>query len=190
MNDKEIVELYWRRSERAIAETASKYGQYCRTVAYNILGNDQDSEECVNDTWLAAWNSMPDKRPGRLNPYLARITRNFALKKVMNRSAKKRGGGEAEIALEELAGCVLPGYGIEQELEERELSEAINGFVNRLADEEQFVFISRYWFMASESEIAKKRGCSRSRINAMLKRTREKLKNYLLQEGLCTIRNG
>ena len=189
MNDREIVELYWQRSERAISETAKKYGQYCRIVAYNILGDSQDSEECVNDTWLAAWNSMPNNRPNRLNPYLAKITRNFALQKIVYRTAKKRGGGEAELALEELDDCVPSGSCIEKELEEKELSEAINRFVDRLPDEEQLAFIGRYWFLASEREIARKQGCSRSKINATLKHTREKLKNYLLQEGLCTILN-
>lgn len=190
MNDREIVELYWQRSERAIFETAKKYSQYCRIVAYNILGNSQDSEECVNDTWLAAWNSMPSNRPNRLNPYLTKITRNFALQKIVYRTAKKRGGGEVELALEELDDCVPSGYCIEKELEEKALSEAINRFVDRLPDEEQLAFIGRYWFLASEREIARKQGCSRSKINGMLKHTREKLKTYLLQEGLCTILNG
>ena len=99
MNDREIVDLYWQRSEQAIAETDNKYGKYCRIVAYNILENTQDSEECVNDTWLAAWNSMPVNRPERLNAYLAKITRNFALAKVVKRSAKKRGGGGLDLAL-------------------------------------------------------------------------------------------
>lgn len=190
MNDREIVELYWQRSERAISETAKKYGRYCRSVAYNILGDSQDSEECVNDTWLAAWNSMPNNRPSRLNPYLAKITRNFALQKIVHRGAQKRGGGEAALALEELDDCVPSGYCMEDALEEKELSEAINRFVGRLSREEQTAFIGRYWFLASEREIAQKQGCSRSKVNGMLKHTREKLKNYLLQEGLCTILNG
>lgn len=189
MNDREIVDLYWQRSEQAITETARKYGKYCRIIAYNILENTQDSEECVNDTWLAAWNSMPDKRPERLNPYLAKITRNSALAKIVKRSARKRGGGELDLALEELDACVPSDYSLEKEVEDRELAGAINSFVDRLPEEEQLVFISRYWFFASEREIAEKQGCSRSRINIMLKRTRDKLKKYLLQEGLCTILN-
>ena len=189
MNDREIVDLYWQRSEQAIAETDNKYGKYCRIVAYNILENTQDSEECVNDTWLAAWNSMPVNRPERLNAYLAKITRNFALAKVVKRSAKKRGGGELELALEELDDCVPSDYCLEKEVENRALAESINTFVDLLPAEEQLIFISRYWFFASEREIAEKQGCSRSRISAMLKRSRDKLKTYLLQEGLCAILN-
>lgn len=190
MNDREIVNLYWQRSEQAISETENKYGKYCRIIAYNILENMQDSEECVNDTWLAAWNSMPDKRPERLDPYLGKITRNAALTKIMRRSAKKRGSGELDLALEELDACIPSGYSLEQEVESRELSKAIDVFIGTLPEEEQLVFIGRYWFLATERELAEKRGCSRSRINAMLKRTRDKLKTYLLQEGLCTILNG
>lgn len=190
MNDREIVDLYWQRSEQAISETEKKYGRYCRIIAYNILENTQDSEECVNDTWLSAWNSMPDKRPERLNPYLARITRNAALTKSMKKAAQKRGGGELELALEELDACIPSGYSLEQEVEARELAKAIDAFVGTLPEEEQLVFIGRYWFLATERELAERRGCSRSRINAMLKRTREKLKKTLLQEGLCTILNG
>lgn len=189
MNDREIVDLYWQRSEQAITETDNKYGKYCRIVAYNILENTQDSEECVNDTWLAAWNSMPVNRPERLNAYLAKITRNFALAKVVKRSAKKRGGGELELALEELDDCVPSDYCLEKEVEDRALAESINTFVDLLPEEEQLIFISRYWFFASEREIAEKQGCSRSQISAMLKRSRDKLKTYLLQEGLCAILN-
>lgn len=189
MNDREIVDLYWQRSEQAIAETDKKYGSYCRIIAYNILENTEDSEECVNDTWLAAWNSMPVNRPERLNAYLAKITRNAALTKIERKSAKKRGGREKDLALEELNDCVPADYCLEKEVEDRVLAESINTFLDLLPEEEQLVFLSRYWFFASEREIAEKQGCSRSRINTMLKRTRNKLKKHLLQEGLCAILN-
>jgi len=189
MNDREIVELYWRRSEQAIRETIQKYGTYCHIIAYNILESTEDSEECVNDTWLSAWNSMPDKRPERLNAFLAKITRNHALTKIVRRTAKKRGGGEALLALEELNDCIASGYDLEREIEDRELSAAIDSFIAQLPEEEQLVFLSRYWFFATEREIAEKLGYSRSGVNAMLKRTRNKLGAYLVKEGLCTIRN-
>ena len=189
MNDKEIVDLYWMRSEQAIQETEKKYGKYCHIIAYNILGNPEDSEECVNDTWLAAWNAMPDKRPERLNPFLANITRNFALSKIVRQNAKKRGGGEVELALEELDDCIPSGYSLEKELEDRELAQAIDHFIRTLSEEEAFAFIARYYFLATEREIAEKRGYTRSKVSMMLKRSRDRLKKYLLQEGLCEIQN-
>ena len=189
MNDREIVNLYWQRSEKAITETNHKYGHYCYTVAYNILESVEDAEECVNDTWLIAWNSMPDKRPEHLSPFLSRITRNFALTKHVRRYAKKRGGGETELALDELDECIPSGYSLEKDIENRELSHAIDRFVDSLPEREQLVFISRYWFVATEREIAEKLGMSRSGVGAILKRTRIKLKKYLLEEGLCTVQN-
>ena len=189
MEDCDIIELYWQRDQGAIQETADKYGGYLWNITWNILRCHGDAEECVNDTWLAAWNSMPVNRPERLNAYLAKITRNFALAKVVKRSAKKRGGGELDLALEELDDCVPSDYCLEKEVEDRALAESINTFVDLLPEEEQIIFISRYWFFASEREIAEKQGCSRSRISAMLKRSRDKLKTYLLQEGLCAILN-
>lgn len=189
MDDREIVDLYWQRSERAIDETAQKYGSYCRIIAYNILENGEDSDECVNDTWLSAWNSMPDKRPERLAPFLGKITRNFALKKITRRNAQKRGGGEALLALEELDACVPSGYSLEREVEDRELSRAIDYFLDTLPEKEQLAFVARYWFMAGEREIAKKLHLSRSGVSAMLKRTRKKLKTFLIMEGLCTIQS-
>ena len=190
MNDSEIVNLYWERSEQAVAETVKKYGNYCHRIAYNILMNAEDSEECVNDTWLSAWNAMPDKRPDRLSPFLGKITRNFALKKIVHDHAKKRGGGEALLALEELDDCIASGYDLEQDVEDRELGKAIDRFVGQLPEKDQLVFVSRYWYLAGEREIAEKLGLTRSGVNAMLRRTRNKLKNYLIREGLCTNQNG
>ena len=187
MNDRDIVNLYWERSEQAIVETEKKYGRYCHIIAYNILNSSEDSEECVNDTWMSAWNAMPDKRPERLSPFLAKITRNFALTTIVRRTAKKRGGGETGLALEELDECVASNYDLEQEIEGRELSQAIDHFLDSLPEEEQLIFLGRYWFLATEQEIAEKTGLSRSGVAAALKRTRNKLKTYLITEGLCTI---
>lgn len=189
MNDTEIVNLYWQRSEQAITETEQKYGRYCHTIAYNILGNREDTEECVNDTWMSAWNSMPDKWPERLGPFLARITRNFALTKIMRRRAQKRGGCEAELALDELEECLSSGFDLEKEIHDRELTRAIDTFIGYLPQKEQLAFVSRYWFFATEREIAERLGLSRSGVAAMLNRTRHKLKKFLLLEGLCSIRN-
>ena len=190
MNDSEIVNLYWERSEQAVAETVKKYGNYCHRIAYNILMNAEDSEECVNDTWLSAWNAMPDKRPDRLSPFLGKITRNFALKEIVHDHAKKRGGGEMPLALEELDECITSGYDLERNVENRELGRAIDRFVEHLPEREQLVFVCRYWYLAGEREIAEKLSLSRSGVNAMLRRTRKKLKTYLITEGLCTVHNG
>ena len=190
MKDRDIVELYWRRSEQAIRETERKYGSYCRTIAFNILNNREDSEECVSDTWLAAWNAMPDKRPEKLNPFLAKIARNFALTRLKRSTAKKRGGGEAQLALEELDDVLPDGCDLQQELEEKELAAAIGAFVKRLPERERLAFLGRYWFCAGERDLAGRLGLTRGGVNAMLRRTREKLRDYLLEEGLCETHNG
>ena len=186
MKDREIVDLYWQRSEMAISETADKYGNYCHTIAYNILESTEDSEECVNDTWLSAWNSMPDKRPERLSPFLGKITRNFAISKGLAKSRQKRGGKAITVALEDLDECIASGYDLASEIEDRELEKAINRFVKALPKTEQEVFVSRYWYFETEVAIAKQQGFSKSKVNAILKRTRSKLRDYILQEGLCT----
>ena len=185
MDDKEIVNLYWNRSERAIEETAIKYGSYCRTIAYNILSNPEDSEECVNDTYMSAWFSMPDKRPDKLSPFLAKITRNHALHLIEKQQRQKRGGREAELALEELAECIPAKQTVEAQLEAKELCIAINYFLSLLPADERSVFFSRYFFMASVAEISEKFHFSRSKTLSMLHRTRIKLQKFLVQEGLC-----
>ena len=190
MNDKQIVDLFWQRSESAISETAGKYGKYCYTIAFNILESAQDSEECVNDTWLSAWNSMPDKRPEKLSPFLGKITRNFAISKALEKTRKKRGGGALPLALDELDDCVASGFSLEEELDARELERAMNAFVRSLPETERQVFVLRYWFLETEERIAKRQGFSRSKVGAMLKRIRNKLRNYLMQEGLCEIQKG
>lgn len=188
MNDREIVNLYWQRAETAITETERKYGSYCHTIAYNILENVEDSEECVSDTWLSAWNTMPDRRPERLSPFLGRITRNFAISKAIAKCREKRGGKSITLALEELDECIASGYSLEDEIEERELEQTINRFVNCLPEVERMVFVSRYWFLDTEVGIARKQGFSKSKVSAMLKRTRDQLRKYLIQEGLCVSR--
>jgi len=185
MQDEKIVELYWQRSDEAIRETEKKFGAYCRTIAYNILQNGEDSEECVNDTWLGAWNSMPDRRPARLAPYLGRITRNLSLNRALAQSRKKRGGGEFAVALEELGDCVPSDDSPEKELERRELNRAISNFVAALPETERRVFLARYWYFAGVDDIAARLGFTHSKVASMLSRTRRKLKTQLTEEGLC-----
>ena len=185
MKDTEIVELYWQRSERAVEESDRKYGAYCRTVAYNILENSEDAAECVNDTWLSAWNAMPDKRPSRLGAFLARITRNGAIGKALERSRLKRGGGQIPLALDELEECLPGGCDPEKELQRKELEDALRRFVHALPRDEKRVFLARYWYLTPVAEIAEKLGFSQSKTAGMLHRTRKKLQRMLQEEGLC-----
>ncbi len=190
MEDAAIVDLYWQRSDRAISETDRKYGRYCHRIAYNICANKEDAEECVNDTWFRAWNSMPFERPSVLSGFLGAIARNLALDRYRAKHSLKRGGGEMPLALDELDDCVASGFSLEEELDARELERAMNVFVRSLPETERQVFVLRYWFLETEERIAKRQGFSRSKVGAMLKRIRNKLQNFLMQEGLCEIQKG
>ena len=184
MADGHIVDLYWERSENAITETASKYGKYCYSIAYNILTNHHDAEESVNDTYLGAWNSMPPHRPTILSTFLGKITRRIAIKKWQKEHAVKRGGGEIVIALEELEDCIPADQSIEREIETAELGKVIDKFVMHLSLTERKIFICRYWYLDSISEICQQFGFSQSKVKSMLHRTRKKLQVYLKREGV------
>ncbi len=183
MEDARIVDLYWQRSEEAITQTQIKYGRYCSAIASNILNNEQDAEECVNDTYLAAWNSMPDQRPLRLSAYLGKITRNFALTRRKRIQAKKRGGDQTEAAFDELSECIPGPEDPEQIVLKQELSHRIEAFLRELPETEKLVFVSRYWYMAPVDEIAAKFGFSRAKTAGMLHRLRIRLRNTLAEEG-------
>ncbi len=186
MEDREIVDLYWQRSDLAISETDRKYGRYCRTIARNICGDEADAEECVNDTWFSAWNRMPAERPHVLSAYLGCITRSLAINKLRAGQRQKRGGGEAPLALDELAEC-LAGGGDEPQraLEEKELEEAVGRFVAALPAAEKTVFVLRYWYLAPVAVIAKRMGFTQAKVKSSLFRTRKRLRDYLQKEGLC-----
>ena len=183
MEDQQIIELYWGRSERAIEETAAKYGRYCHAIALGILHDDMEAEESVNDTWLDAWNSMPPHRPSVLAAFLGQITRRISIDRWRRRSAEKRGGGEIAVALEELSECATGGGDVEQEAELRALGEALNDFLHSLPRTEQQVFLCRYWYMDSIEDISKRFGFSQSKVKSMLHRTRGKLRGYLTEKG-------
>lgn len=185
MEDSKIVDLYWQRRDAAITETDKKYGPYCKTVAYNILENREDSDECVNDTYLRAWNSMPDARPKALSTYLAKITRNLAISRLRARNSLRRGGGETTLALEELAEIVPAEQNLEAMIERREMTRLLNELLAALEGEERRVFLARYFFMTPVKEIAGRFGFSESKVKSMLSRTRGKLRRYLKEEGLC-----
>ena len=185
MEDAQIIDLYWQRSEDAIPETESKYGRYCRAIADNVLSNTLDAEECVNDTWLGAWNSMPQNRPRLLAPYLAKLTRWLSLTRLRERNARRRGGGETALVLDELSEVVSDGTDLEKRVEFKELSAALKHFLYGLDETEAQVFLARCWYMAPVKEIAAKYGFTPGKVSTMLHRTRGKLQDYLREEGLC-----
>lgn len=183
MDDEKILDLYFARDERAVAETDRKYGCYCFTLANSILHNDQDAEETVSDTYLKAWNAIPPKRPGIFRLFLAKITRNLAFSRWRQYSAGKRGGGEMTLVLEELGDCVAAPGCVEEGLDAKELARAIRVFLNTLPEREQDIFLRRYFFVEESGEIAKRYGMKPATVLRTLSRTREKLKKYLTQEG-------
>ena len=183
MEDKKIIDMYLRRDEAAISATAKKYGNYCYSVAYNILYSKEDAEESVNDTYHAAWNCMPPHRPNVLATFLGKITRRISIDRWRKTQAVRRGGGEITLALEELGECVEGTGSVEEELERQELIGVINLFLKSLPDTERRVFLCRYWYMDSVSDIAGHFGFSGSKITSMLHRIRGKLRCQLEKEG-------
>ncbi len=184
MEDNQIIELFMSRSENAINETMSMYGKYCYAIAFSLLANSEDASECVNDTFLAAWNSIPPNHPSNLSLYLGRITRRISIDRLRRTHAIKRGGSELTLALEELDECIHTSENIEHTLEVKELSVAINDFLSTLSQTERDVFVCRYWFLASVKTISEKFKFSQSKTKAILYRTRTKLKAFLIKEGL------
>ena len=184
MDDKAILDLYWSRSEKAISETDAKYGAYCFTIAYNILNNREDSEESVSDTYMAAWNSMPPKRPAMLSAFLGKITRDIALDHGKKRSRLKRGGGELELCLDELEDCVSGQESTEDKVIRKETIAAVNHFLSSLSETERKIFLCRYWYLDSVKDIAERFGFSPNRTSVMLRRIRQKLNTHLEKEGL------
>lgn len=183
MEDNQIVELYFQRDTEAIKETDRKYGSYCFAIADNILHNREDSEECVNDTWLSAWNAMPPQRPKVLRMFLAKITRNLSFNRFNARNAEKRGGGEIHLVLDELAECIANESDTENEYMVKELEQCIRLFVRKLPEREGNVFVRRYFFTEPVTMIAKRYGMTDNNVMVMLSRSRKKLKAHLEKEG-------
>ena len=183
MEDSHIVDLYWQRNERAISETAAKYGKYLHNITYQILQNEEDAEECVNDTYNDAWQSMPPHRPSILSAFLGKITRRISIDLWRKHSAIKRGGGEIVLALDELEECVSGTRDVETEVERLELQRKLNAFLLELPQVDRQVFMCRYWYMDSISDIARQFACSESKIKSMLYRTRNRLRTMLEKEG-------
>ena len=181
MEDKDIIALYWERSEEAIRRTAEKYAAYCTGIIHRVLGDGRDAEECLSDTWLGAWNAMPPQRPKRLPPFLGRIARNTALDRYDYNHAQCRSSG-FEAVLEELAGCV-DGTPLEEDLDFRQLGEAISKFLDGVRPEARLVFLRRYWYCDSVAEITAGMGFSQSKVKSLLHRTRKGLREHLRKEG-------
>ena len=182
MEDRQIIDLLWERSEQGINEIARKYGRYCHKIAFNILADREDSEECISDTYLKVWNTIPPNRPESLSAYIGRIVRNLSLNKWEQRGAQKRGGGQICAALDELSRCIPSNSG--RSVEDVELAEIINSFLAQMEVEKRRIFIKRYWYMDSVKEISKELGFSESRVKMSLYRSRSQLRLWLEKEGV------
>ena len=184
MTDKEIIDLYFARSEEAIKETDKKYGGYCRTVTYNILGSYEDSEECVNDTYLKLWNLIPPHRPPAFGAFAARIARNIALDLCRLKGRTKRGGGLSEVDFDEVAGCLPSKDSVELTMDETAALKAVDAFLRSISREKRTMFIQRYWFFCTSAQIAKELHTTEGRVRMTIKRVREQLRAYLESEGI------
>lgn len=184
MEDERIIDLYWARQENAIVETDKKYGNYCRSIALHILKSMEDSEECVNDTWMKAWDSMPPKRPDFLSAFLGKITRNLSISRYRMSHARKRGSGEVDLLLMELEECLPSAKSVEEEIEGRETARAIDCFLYGIDEESRNIFVRRYFFVDSIKEIAERFDVSESKVKSQLFRTRNRLKDHLEKEGI------
>ena len=178
------MELYWQRSPDAVAASIAKYGSYCHATPHRILSNREDAEECVNDTWVGAWNAMPIHQPRRLAAFLGKITRRAACDRLSANLAQKRGGGEVPLLLEELTECVPSAPSAAQEVEDAELEAAVDRFLHTLSRRDCDVFLRRYYFAEPLADIARRYGLPLGTVKASLFRSREKLRNYLEKEEL------
>ena len=184
MEDEAIIKLFWERNEMAISETDKKYGHYCYKIAHNILQNAEDSEECVSDTYVRTWNSIPEDWPKNFSAYLGKITRNLSINRYRQRSAKKRGSGKLEEIFHELEGCLPDRKTMERELESKEMAALLNRFLNSLNDEHRIIFVRRYWYADSIPTIAGRFGLGENNVKTILYRCRNKLKQMLEKEGI------
>ena len=184
MDDQEIIARFFARDEEGLAAAQERYGDYCAAVARNLLSDQRDQEECLSDTWLRAWNTIPPQRPRSLGAFLAKITRNLAIDCLRSGNTARRGGGQTTLALEELGECVSQAGSPEGELDRQAAVEALNRFLDGLPPLQREVFLRRYWYLDSVGEIARRFSMSQSKVKTMLFRTRQKLRTYLEQEGI------
>ncbi len=183
MTDAEIIRLFFERSEQAIEELAQAHGSAAARVARNILGSERDTEECLNDTYLAVWNAIPPQEPAPLRTFVCKIARNLAAAKYHANTAKKR-NSRYDAALDELEECLSDGGSVEEAYDAKVLSEAINGFLAALSYSDRFLFVRRYWYSDSVQDIAALTGSTANSVAVRLYRLREKLRHHLIKEGL------
>ncbi len=183
MEDSQIIELYWNRSETAIAETSVKYGKLLRKIALNIVGNLSDAEECENDTYVATWNAIPPTRPNILSAFLSKIARNIALNRYEYNKAQKR-NNEFDLILSELEECIASKSTVEDAVEEGMVSAMLDEFLEGLKKETRVIFVRRYWYSDSVKDIAKRMQISESKVKTVLFRTRSQLQEYLAERGV------
>jgi RNA polymerase sigma-70 factor (ECF subfamily) len=184
MEDFAIVDLYWARDERAIAESDSKYGRMLSSLSFSLTGSHQDAEECVSDTYIAAWNSMPEDRPDLLGAYLSKIVRRISISRFRSEHRQKRGGGGVDLVLDELGECIPDSWDVQADFENGRLRALLNGFIGSLPREKRDVFVLRYICSKSVDDIAHRLGLSQGKVNTILHRTRLALKQLLEEEGM------
>ena len=182
IDDEKIIELFFERSEQAIQELDIKYGKICHSLSYNIVNSRRYAEECVNDAWLGAWNSIPPQRPDPLRAYICRIVRNHSLKKLRANTALKR-GSQFEVSLSELEDCIS-GSSLDEQLAVSELTAQINAFLSALPRDDRVMFVKRYWFSESLSEIADTFAITENNASVRLSRIRGKLHQHLKEAAL------
>lgn len=185
MEDMQIIDLFWNRDEQAIKETDEKYNHYLSAISYNIIWNHQDAEECINDTYIKAWNSMPPKKPEFLKSFLGAITRNLSLDCYRKKHTKKREGDEFVLVLDELTECISKTGSVDDEMENAEIAKQISYFLKQQSKEKRLFFVRRYWYCDSIGEIATKYKCSESKVKSLLFEMRKKLKDFLEEEGIA-----
>ena len=185
MEDSAIIDLYWAREERALSETDAKYGGYCRSIAHNILKNREDSEECVSDTWLHTWNAIPPTRPGCLRAFLGCITRNLSFTRWEAARAQKRGGGQTEILLSELADCLPGGERVDARLDAQAVTLTIEAYLRTQTRENRQLFLRRYYYGDSVRRLSGLFGLTENTVKSRLFRLRAGLRDALLKEGIA-----
>ena len=183
MADSLIVQLYWDKNQSAITQSDIKYGSYCFAIADNILHDKEDAEECVNDTWLNAWNAIPPQKPNYLGAFFAKITRNLSFNRYNSRNAQKRGNGEISLVLDELSECIACETDVASDYEMKELGKSIKEFTRKLPKRDGNIFVRRYFFTEPISEIAKRYDLTENNVTVILSRLRSKLKIHLTKEG-------